>query len=339
MENGPSLTENGSRAVVQTRATQHTYHKLRHANPEHEKYVVVNWCFGNVCNYQCSYCPSELHDGSTPWVDLDLAQRFIAKVFDHYGPERSYFFEFTGGEVTLYKDFLPLCEFIKARGGRVGIISNGSRSLAFWEKALPLLDQVCLSFHPESANAEHFRSVVEFLAGSLRVHVNMMMTPEHFDSCYILAVRLKDIGNISMALQPLMKDFGDQLYPYTPVQRQILEKQNEMILKHIRHTRSFETYRGTMMAVGPDGQQEEVPVQKFIANGTNNWLGWDCAIGLEQFVIRQDGTLMRGWCGVGGDIGNFKDANLNLPKTSVRCTKSFCHCNFDIMCTKEKPRE
>ena len=49
-----------------------------------------------------------------------------------------------------------------------------------------------------------------------------------------------------------------------------------------------------------------------------------------------DGTIHRGWCKVGGTIGHIADANLELPTDPVTCNKTMCHCNFDIMCTKEK---
>jgi hypothetical protein len=272
-------------------------------------------------------------------VPLEQATAFVDKVLNHYGPGRKFFFEFTGGEITLYKDFFKLAEYIKSKGCKLGIISNGSRALPFWEKARPLLDQICLSFHPESADPEHFLSVVQFMAGTVRTHVNIMMTPEKFDYCYGVAAKAKDIGNISMALQPLMKDFGDQLYGYSQSQRHILDRQTEIMLRHIRHTKEFEYYRGTMAMEDDSGRREEIPVQQLIASGQNNWRGWNCHIGLEQFVVGQDGSLMRGWCGVGGRIGSIKDPNLTLPTEPIRCTKSFCHCNFDIMSTKVRPRD
>src|SRR5690606_28139837 len=111
---------------------------------------------------------------------LEEAKSFINQVFDHYGASKKYFFEFTGGEVTLYKELPALFAFLKEKGAKVGLISNGSRSLDFWKKLLPLIDQICLSFHPESAKADHYLSVVQLLSPTVRTHVNVMMSPEHF---------------------------------------------------------------------------------------------------------------------------------------------------------------
>ena len=48
---------------------------------------------------------------------------------------------------------------------------------------------------------------------------------------------------------------------------------------------------------------------------------------------------MRGWCRVGGVIGNIKKPDeINWPVNPIRCNKHMCHCNFDIMCRKELPK-
>ena len=74
---------------------------------------------------------------------------------------------------------------------------------------------------------------------------------------------------------------------------------------------------------------------RFIAENTNNWKGWECYSGVEQIVVDFDGTVMIGWCRVGGSLGNMKDpTNIAWPSKPVTCNKSYCHCNFDIMSKK-----
>ena len=50
---------------------EHNYIKLVHSNPTHEEWFVVNWCMGNTCNFECSYCPENLHSGDIKWPELD----------------------------------------------------------------------------------------------------------------------------------------------------------------------------------------------------------------------------------------------------------------------------
>lgn len=313
---------------------EHRYIRIEHSNPVHNDWFVVNWCLGNTCNFACSYCPSGLHDGSKRWPDLESIKNFILKVKTQH-PEKKLYFEFTGGEVTLYKHFLEICQYCTELGVKVGLISNGSRTLRYWEENKQYFDHVCLSYHPEFADVEHFIEVVKICHNDIRTHVNIMMSPEKFDECFEVANRIKDLGNLSMALQPLIHDFGEVLYDYTNEQKEVFDKQHDLITKHIKFTKSFDYYRGAMRVVFPDGISQVASAHRFISGKINDWSGWKCYSGVEQLIVDMDGSIHRGWCKVGEHIGYIDDTDLKLPSEPVICDKTMCHCNFDIMSTKE----
>lgn len=313
------------------------YRRLEHFQPELARILVINWSLGNTCNHKCSYCPPSLHNGSRDWVDLETITRVTDQIQKHYGPDREYFFEFTGGEVTLIPHFLKICEEISARGCKIGIISNASRALPFWEKARPHLTQACLSYHPEFAKAEHFLQVARFLSQTVRVHLNFMMKPQNFHEVFALACMAKEIENVSVALQPLIVDFDRHLYDYTDFQKKILDNQQELIVRYIPKTRVVKHIRGQMAVVHHDGRREGSIPHIFIANGENNWQGWKCYAGIEQFIVTMDGKLYRGWCEVGGAFGHISDKQIRFPTAPVTCSRTACHCNFDIMSTKVSP--
>jgi organic radical activating enzyme len=320
----------------------HNYIALEHAKGDHNNYVVVNWCTGNICNFSCSYCPEGLHDGSVAWPDVQMVIEFCKKAIKHFRNKKLYF-EFTGGEVTLWKELPVLLDFLKKSDCRVGIISNGSRSEAFWQKILPLLDHVCLSFHPESSNADHFFKIVEMCSKHIRTHANFMMHPQYFVESLTLAYKVKDLEGISIAIQPLTDDMGadlkkknQALFTYTKTQNKVIETQNAFLAKQIKNNGNFESYRGAMSMVRTDGSRSSMAPQRFIAAGTNSWEGWSCHVGLEQIVVDTAGDIFRGWCKVKGKIGHISDKTLRFPVQPVICDKSFCHCNLDIMTTKTK---
>ena len=313
---------------------EHSYIKLEHSKPEHSNWFVVNWCLGNTCNFSCNYCPENLHDGSVKWPTIETIKSFISRVVDQVSPKKVYF-EFTGGEVTLYRNFVQICQHVTSLGAKVGLISNGSRTLRWWEENKQYFDHVCLSFHPEFSKVDHFIDVVRLLNNDVRTHVNIMMDPNQFDYCYSVANKVKDLGNISMALQPLIHDFGEVLFDYNEFQKKIFEKQHDLISKHIKFTRTFEYYRGAMKMVYSDGKTEVSSAHRFLSFKTNDWSGWKCYAGVEQIIIDMNGNIFRGWCLEGGKIGNIDDKKLKLVKSPILCTKKMCHCNFDIMSTKE----
>jgi len=310
------------------------YIRLEHSNLEHKNWFVVNWCLGSTCNYACSYCPKDLHDGLKGWPDPDVIKNFILRVKATH-PDKKLYFEFTGGEVTLYKHFIDICKFCTEHGVKVGLISNGSRTIRYWEENKQYFDHVCLSYHPEFAEEKHFVEVAKVLHDDVRTHVNIMMSPEKFDHCYAVANKVKNIGNVSMALQPLIHDFGDTLYDYNDFQKKIFDKQHELITKHIKFTKTFDYYRGAMRKVDAAGIGQVSSAHRFISEKTNDWSGWKCYAGVEQLIVDMDGRIFRGWCKVGAELGHIADKDLNLSIEPIVCHKTMCHCNFDIMSTKE----
>ena len=101
---------------------EHKYFKLVHNNPVNVEWFVVNWCLGNTCNFSCSYCPKNLHDGSYKWPELEKIKAFIKRVVDQTFPRKVYF-ELTGGEVTLCKYFTEICQYCTELGAKVGLFS------------------------------------------------------------------------------------------------------------------------------------------------------------------------------------------------------------------------
>ena len=321
---------------------QKFYNILEHHHPEASETVVVNWNLGNMCNFSCSYCPPVLNNGSFGWNDLEVVKKFIDRTVEHYAP-RTVYFEFTGGEVTLWKDFVKCAEYIKSIGHDVGFISNASRTIRWWEQNKNNFDHVCLSFHPEHSDPDHFYQVVEIMSKVCRTHVNIMGHTDAimFNEGVELSNRLADnLENISMAFQPLVIDFGEERFPYTRAQQNIFDEQFKLFGSRVKHTKEYKLYRGSMdMLDTVNDLKQNSSAHRFIAENTNNWKGWDCWAGVEQIIVDFDGSVWRGWCRVGGRVGYIQYPEyVEFPKGPIRCNKNYCHCNFDIMCKKVLPK-
>lgn len=311
----------------------HDYDKLEHLDSKNLNWFVVNWCLGSTCNFACSYCPESLHDGKRKWHDTKNVKAFVNKVRT-YHPEKQIYFEFTGGEVTLNKDFIDICKYCTENGVKVGFITNGSRTIRWWEENKQYFDHVIMSFHSEFVDPVHFCKVIELLRLEVRTHVNIMMNPEKWDLCIDTATKVVSIGNASIALQPLIHDLASELYDYTSDQHRLLKDQHELFGSKIKWEKKFDHYRGAMKTVKIDGTWTPRTAHSFIGRNTNNWQGWECWAGVEQLIVDIDGSVWRGWCRVGGNLGYITDDNLELPTSPVLCNKNLCHCNFDIMSTK-----
>lgn len=313
----------------------HGYKRLEHKNEAAKTTVVVNWCMTDVCNYNCSYCIPYLHKGNKGQPDYEVVMNFCKKVIEAYSPNKICF-EFTGGEITTWKEFKRLIKELKGYPNiAIGIISNGSKNIDYWKTVTQYLDHVCLSYQPEMANKDHYLNVVKLLSQEVRTHVNIMMHPLYFDDgLYIAETISKNIENVSMALQPLLVDFKDELYEYTDDELKILDQQHELYGAKVKWTKEWPVYRGAMNMVY-DNKTIATSPQRFISHEENKWKGWKCYAGVEQIVVDLDGRIWRGWCKEGGSLGNI-NGEVNLNPDPIICNKEFCHCNFDIMCTKER---
>jgi len=310
------------------------YYRLEHEHDFAKNTIVVNWCLLNSCNYKCSYCPDFLHNGSSGNPDLNKVTSFCKNVINYYKGKNIYF-EFTGGEVTYWKQFSELVKFLKTyENVYVGVISNGSSSLKWWDTIKNKLDHACLSFQPEYANKKHYIDLVKIISENMRTHVNLMLHPDFFDICIDVVEELVNtVSNVSIALQPLLKDFEDDMYFYTDRQLEIIDKQYELYGSKIKWTKDWSIFRGSMKAIGKE-KFANSSAHRFISEGINHWKGWKCFAGLEQIVVDTEGNVWRGWCKEGGLIGTID--SISFPTKPIICKRDFCHCNFDIMCTKEK---
>jgi organic radical activating enzyme len=308
---------------------------MEHDRAELARITLVDWTLGNACNYACSYCPPRLHDGSVAWPDPDRVLAFCDRLIQHYnGLGRELLFQFSGGEPTVYPQFLPLIRHLHERNCKVGVISNASRTVRWWVEALPHLDQAVLTHHIEFVDLNHFIEVARCLAHAIRTHVNITMHPQRFDECLASAAKIaEECPDVTLTLKPLLIDFGSMPYAYTASQRDAISRTTFPI----RRTRPIAESRGLMRITYDDGHTEiRKPADLIIAN-QNHFKGWECQAGVELLAIDFSGNLFRGLCRQGGKIGHIDDENLRLPTGPVTCTRDACHCATDLMTSRHHP--
>jgi molybdenum cofactor biosynthesis enzyme MoaA len=144
--------------------------------------ISLTWMIGSRCNYDCMYCPTELHDTTSPHPDLaklKAAWNSLHAKTSHLN--LPYKLSFTGGEVTANKQFLPLIEYLRANFniGQMVITTNGSASLNYYLKLAALVNAISFSTHSEFFNEQEFFNKVlavdqVMIRPNKSVHVNIM---------------------------------------------------------------------------------------------------------------------------------------------------------------------
>lgn len=312
-----------------------------HAIQSNHDFLLVNWALINNCNYSFNCCHSYLNSGSIKFPPYELVIYFFNKVFEQVNRlSLKVHFELGGGEVTLLRYFPDMIKLIYAREGLVGIISNGSKSLKWWEQYAHFLSGVSLSYHINDIKSDsHFIEVSKAVEVSqtTRFHVNIMMVPERFEDCLAFANRLKQEVRCSIALQPLFEGVGHggitKKYPYTPEQ--------EQIMRDFRGRPELKTLPPSMAELEinyADGTTENLSTFDLIANDKTNFVGWDCYEGIDSLVVTFSGDIYRSWCIQDVSVGSIYDQNIELSITPIKCQTKIYQCGDGLYVKKVNTR-
>jgi molybdenum cofactor biosynthesis enzyme MoaA len=147
------------------------------------EYFSLTWMLGSRCNYDCMYCPTELHDSTSRPHDLETMQQVWRNI--HLKTQHKnlpYKISFTGGEVTANKNFLPLVEWLRTNYPDIAMIlltTNGSASQRYYEKLAGVVDSISFSTHSEYMDEQRFFDTVLAVDRLMTrpaksVHVNIM---------------------------------------------------------------------------------------------------------------------------------------------------------------------
>ncbi len=147
-----------------------------------EKVFSITWMLGRRCNYDCMYCPEELHDKFSRHHDLNKLKEAWKNMHQQTGAKKlPYKISFTGGEVTANKNFLPFVSWLKENYNVSSILitTNGSAGLKYYEKLTNYVDAISFSTHAEFMNEKvFFQKVVALNKIMIRpkksFHVNIM---------------------------------------------------------------------------------------------------------------------------------------------------------------------
>jgi organic radical activating enzyme len=310
--------------------------------PTEEPYVSITWQVNNFCNYRCSYCNEGnwsgkyKNDGAVAPLLSNLDE-----LIDHYQQLGYVNFKvfFSGGEPTLWKNITPVMKFFKERLDKhvtLGINTNLSRKLSWWEENWFYIDDVVASYHPEFANKENYFEISEFLQTRINyLCLRMMVVEEKFDELLAVGDEVRSrLKNYNLEFVPLLKEMSTGAVPWTYIDPKITEFLNN---------HGFESKLSVPkpnLSIGisssehyDDGTKKILNSNRIVAENRNFFKGWTCNVN-ESIFIGPSGAMSAASCGQGPVLGNIF-TNFSFPKDSIICQKDYCHCGTDILITKK----
>jgi len=308
--------------------------------PQH--FFTIHWNVGKRCNYDCAYCPDNLHDYTSKHRSLESFQEIFRKIEPEIPSNLDIKIWFTGGEPTINPNFLPFVKWLKTeypeRARNLGLNSNGSRLPKYYKELSEWVEKIQFSSHFGFLKLDKFKDVLSALPLK-KFSVNLMAEPEYWDTVQNI-VEFCEKGQINHHIKRIRTkstwDSDNRKYDpfYTPEQIQWLEERE--------HAQSYDEIgerfdQPDMLAYYNEvDEPKEEWANNMITRQEDDFNGWLCGIGLEGCQIDQYGNIQRGVCKIGGSYANIEDKKITLPRNFVTCTKIRCSCVADNKCTRYK---
>lgn len=283
----------------------------------HQGSIKVEWNLGKRCNYNCSYCPSSIHDNTSPHTDIEILKATVDKLMTLGKPIR---LSFTGGEPTVHPKFRELVAYCKFKGVQwISVTTNGTLPYEFY--AGLAVDQLVVSIHLEYDWKRVFNTVESVVdLTKIKVIAQIMAHHDYMDAVLQLRAKclLAHIPNTIRRIRWTEGDhdlFDDMRY-------------NTTDLNWLKEQEA--TVQGNCV-IDANTIMHANDVIKLHLNKFN---GWTCNAGIESLMINWDGDVHRATCRVGGSLGNIYQGDFLAPNDPVICDRNFCTCAADIPLTK-----
>ena len=293
----------------------------------------VYWILTDFCNFKCNYCPDALHSGehatgkSPGFPEYSDIIIFMDKLKSVVSNGIHLNLQFGGGEPTLHPNFIDIIKYMSGENVHLGVTTNGSRSNEWWEEALPFLDNVTISLHPEFTKIDKINSVAKYIVDSdTNLMFNLSCDPARWDNVIALYNNL-DVPLRQLATPKVLNylSTSKENYKYT-------SEQQTWIKSHMTGSKSSDKFLNSIMHFD-DGSSENLLLGRVTINNWNAFKDWKCKVANQSLMIEYTGTVYAGLCRV-KSLGHITEFNLN--DNSITCPFDFCPCPNDIKAEKYK---
>jgi organic radical activating enzyme len=310
------------------------------------KYLAVTWQVNNYCNFKCSYCnPGNWSGTESNNGNLSTYLYNLDTIISKYKTEgyQDFKFFFSGGEPTAWRNFIPVCEWLRKElpNCTIAVNTNLSRPLAWWKKHYHLFDDIVASFHVEFSDKKVYEKNSLFLCNKVNyLSSKMLMHDERFWEVVEFGEHLKTVlPNYFIEWTPLFDEMTVNAGPWEykdPEKVKFLSEHNvdtkQTVDKPSKENNCISYVKFS------DKTMTHVNSNDIIINRQNFFKGWKCNVG-DSLFINPAGAISLASCGQGGYVGNILGDINDIGPKQIVCGKEHCHCGTDIIIPKIKITE
>ena len=338
----------------------------------------VSWLLGRFCNYKCSYCWPYARSDTKDYRPYELNALTIDEI-KRQSRERkfnSFHFSFSGGEPTVYPDYLRLLEHysndtVNCNYQSVHMTSNISQGLRWFEKYVDVTRDlhrvsVTASWHREQGikqgdlkgHTEKFADKLVYLQeNDVQVTVNTVMVPTWFDTLYEEAEYFLGRG-INVTLKPQSDPTASRVVDgYTDEQLAVLhngmpQRNFTAVKSKIIRPKPKVSIQTMSINNGDDGTVPQVmqveledrhgkkwyidQAERFNAFNFNNFKGWHCDGGYRSIIIREPDGAIKRGYSCNDKPLGYIETGFKLFDTPTICKTENCVSSADSKIPKIK---
>lgn len=316
----------------------------------------ISWDPSNFCNFKCLYCYENANAGThRPTADLDTIVdnfRFLIDYYQKNTGKTTVHFTMAGGEPTLWKDLNLFISKIKEKHSvYFSLISNGSRTIRWWEENAVKIDNVHISHHVDQGSVDHITKVADVCHSSgCKTTVKILMDPllwdKGIDDIMYMKKYSKEKWFITTSQVLEQRNYSVN---YTDNQLLFLKKEIRRIpsvLWFLKNIRLFKDKITLFESVGifSDGEKINAKAGTYLISNLNKFTGWNCSVGKDRLYVGWTGKIS-GSCGIqlfNKNVEyNILDNNFKLKFapdiTDTICKKEMCLCSPETHLNKFIP--
>ena len=305
-------------------------------------FTSVQWKISSVCNFSCSYCPTECHDGFYKFPDgISNILQFIKDLSQN---NKHVYFELTGGEPTLWPELIPFLETVDSYSNvRVGMSTNGSRSEKFWKKlcvaklSVPIV--LNFSYHAALCDPDKYYRNLEIISRNHVTVATFMLVPEFLQQTLAVYNKVKKHLPVDCMLKVLRDKFhpSQHLPGYTREMYELISNSDYLYKRssfHHKPQQNFDWYDKVYI----DGKK--VFWSDIIIRKEHKFKNWKCFAGSKRFFINFNGDVFpcisvrtKDYC-----LGNIYKGVVKPLDNYMICPVDYCPCKPDAATPKYSPQ-
>lgn len=322
-----------------------------------ENIFSITWIMHLKCNNDCMYCGWQ-HSAQGKVLNLEELKQRWTTVFEKTKHKNlKYKIGFTGGEVTLNRDFIPFIDWLydnyQEHIHYAGLTSNGVVHVRHYLKLFEKINFITLSTHTESIDMDSFFEKAIILNDYAKAHNKIFMVnimeeywawneiKQMLDLCHsnnifygLSAINYNKTGSRTF---PIFEEGTKRIERHD---LQMTQEKVDAVHKQIQdylklYTVPKEEY-SNLVATYSDGSEVQTYATRINFLKQNYFKGWECESGVTRIVIREDSSVWNAECFT-TYLGNLADGTFELLPDPVICTAHRCTNNpDDIMVAKRK---